>query len=435
VLRPFTADQTQIQECGTRLKCLEQGLGNLAASYGPEAAWGTFDTLVSEGIIDPATCHLSSHKIASGAMIWAKGDLPRVFAAERQDCVGGYLHGVLSELFVGLSSRDAGEISVRAVEVCVDTYQWPDTFKMLDCAHGSGHAMLQHTGYDLPLSLRACELAFPENSGIRDREESRLTCVNGVFMEHFFPSYDVVGKWLDDNDPFVFCRALEDDPALAGYGGGVVTSCWIHSTYSLARIYLQRGDNLDIAGFARACDTLERVPLVNCYIGLGRELSVERDPALLANACGMGRAGGGEVACIFYGAFSFTNSLARIVPDFGVDARALCGRMTREDTIEACWRSFGHYIAYNATIIPGRTDRERVRILWCHRAGRWNFARAQLGESRTIRGSRWEIGSEAACSAPPASHASTAPCTPDHTGCACKTAGRRQICTRRDEYR
>lgn len=361
VVRPFVVDQTQIQECGTRLKCLEQGLGNLAAAYGPETAWAEFDQLIAQRLIDPAACHLSSHMIASGAMIWAKDDLLRVFAGERQDCVGGYLHGVMSKVFDGVSSSEADKIAARVVEVCVDTYRWPDKFKMLDCAHGSGHAMLLHTGYNLPLSLRGCELAFPENSLASDREESRLTCVNGVFMEHFFPSYDVVGKWLDDNDPFVFCRALEEDPALSGYGEGVVTSCWIHTTYSLARIYLQNSN--DIVGFARVCDALETIPLANCYVGLGRELSAERDPAMIVNACGLGRAGGGEVACIFYGAFSLTNNLAGIVSDFGADARALCGRLTREDTLEACWRSFGHYVAYNAPRVPGRTERERCADL------------------------------------------------------------------------
>ena len=360
VVRPFIVDQTQIQECGSRLQCLEQGLGNLAAAYGPETAWVEFDRLIAQGLLDPAACHLSSHMIASGAMIWAKDDLLRVFAGERQDCVGGYLHGVMSEIFIGVSSSEVGEISAQAVKVCVETYQWPDKFKMLDCAHGSGHAMLMHTGYDLPLSLRACERAFPENSPASDREESRLTCVNGVFMEHFYPSYDVVGKWLDDSDPFVFCRGLGVDPALLGYGDGVATSCWIHSTYAMARLYL-RDDN--IVGFAKACDALDGAPLAYCYLGLGRELSAKRDPALVANACGLGRAGGGEVACIFYGAYGFLSALSGIIPDFGTDARALCGRLTREDTLEACWRSFGHYVAYNASFVPGRTDRERCADL------------------------------------------------------------------------
>ena len=356
VVRPFIVDQTQIQECGTRLQCLEQGLGNLAAAYGPETAWAEFDQLIAQRLIDPAACHLSSHMIAAGAMIWAKDDLIRVFAAERQDCVGGYLHGVMSKVFDGVSSSEADKIAARVVEVCVDTYRWPDKFKMLDCAHGSGHAMLLHTGYNLPLSLRGCELAFPENSLASDREESRLTCVNGVFMEHFYPSYDVIGESLDDSDPFAFCRGLDADPALLGYGKGVATSCWVHSTYALTRIYIHDGDN--VVGFAKACDTLETIPLASCYLGLGRELSARRDPALIVNACGLGRAGGGEVACIFYAAFAFTNNLSGLVSDLGVDARTLCGRLTREDTLEACWRSFGHYIAYNAPLVPGRTERE-----------------------------------------------------------------------------
>jgi hypothetical protein len=128
----------------------------------------------------------------------------------------------------------------------------------------------------------------------------------------------------------------------------------------MARLYL-RDEN--IVGFAKACDALDGAPLAYCYLGLGRELSAKRDPALVANACGLGRAGGGEVACIFYGAYGFLTALSGIIPDLGTDARALCGRLTREDTLEACWRSFGHYVAYNASFVPGRTDRERCADL------------------------------------------------------------------------
>lgn len=358
VSRPFAPDQTTVEECGSRLSCLEQALGNVATIYGPATAWGELDRLIAAGEIDPATCHLSSHFIGSGALLWAKGDLIRVLSEERQNCVGGYLHGVMGQLLIGVSTTDAQALAARVVEICVDTYQWPNKFKMLDCAHGAGHAMMLHTGYNLPLSLRGCTIAFPENSSPSERQESRLTCVNGVFMENFYPSYDVIGAWLDYGDPFAFCRELVADPDWRGYKDGVATSCWIHATYALNRIYLQWGDN-DIAGFARACDVLDPIPLSNCYLGLGRELSGRRDPALIANACGLGRSRGGEVACIFYAAFSFTNNLAGLVPDFGSDARSLCERMTRDDTIEACWRSFGHYIAYNAPVIAGRTERER----------------------------------------------------------------------------
>ena len=348
VSRPFVPDQTTIEECGRLLSCLEQALGNVAAANGPKVAWETLDRLIEAGTMDAVRCHLSAHRIGAGAMLWAEDDVAGAFSFYRSDCVDGYTHGAISGLLNNIASSDGPAMAQRIADACLNTYRWPNEMQESNCAHGGGHAIMLQSGYDLPLSLATCHLAFPADS---IAESSALNCVNGAFMENFHPSYDVKGEWLDYGDPFAPCRTLVLDESDE-------LSCWIHTTYALNRISLV-GKTYDVAGFARACDSLDPLPRNRCYLGLGREIAVKRDVSLVVNACGLGRSGGAELACIFQAAYQMTANLSGLIADPGIDTRSLCVRLTNTETAEACWRSFGHFMLYDTAPNISGTIEER----------------------------------------------------------------------------
>lgn len=356
VSRPFVVDETTVESCGENIPCLEQALGNLAALAGPEVAWSELERLTASGQFRPTACHLATHRIGAGTMLWSGGSIEVVLANYRPNCADGYIHGAMDDLLSDLDARDAAGMAARVDEACGDPGDWPNIFEQSNCAHGAGHAMMLHSGYDLPLALDACRDAL-EREELGDEHPVYLGCVNGAFMENYNPSYDVAGRWLDYDDPYATCDEIE-------LGELEELSCWIHATYALRTTYLvERGD--DVAGFAAACDRLEQPMALNrCYLGLGRELGMfGSDPAFVAKSCALGRPLDGERACIFQSAYQQIFLLRGTTDDPARGVRELCGLLAGRPVAADCWRGIGHAAYTDPSHEDPGSPLERCRAL------------------------------------------------------------------------
>jgi len=353
VARPFEPDGTSSIDCGDNVPCLEQALGNVAAAFGPNAAWDELDRLISAGQMPSNNCHLATHRIAAGAMVWTGGSIKAVLAAYRPSCADGYIHGAMDDLLSDLPSNEIGPMAAQIAQTCGDPLDWPNIFEQSNCAHGAGHALMLHSGYDLPLALDACRVALPT---VDDDNTVVLGCINGAFMENFNPSYDVTGSWLDYEDPFAPCRELALSEAEE-------LSCWIHTSYALKTLYLDERDD-DVAGFARACDTLEPLPRNRCYLGLGRELGMfDVDPSFVLETCRLGGDDDSELPCVFQAAYQKIFILRGTTDDPARDVRRLCALLRSGPTAEACWRGIGHAAYTDPSHDATGTPFERCRVL------------------------------------------------------------------------
>ena len=275
VAAAFQPDETTLVSCSDDFACLEQAFGNVAYRRGPKAALGLFRRrLASEPPIE-ADCHRIAHMIGAATLARFHGDVGKALAAGAATCWSGYYHGVVERGLSGVPDEKLGE-AARAL--CADEkLRAGPAFVLYQCVHGLGHGLMITTGYDLPLSLRACD-------GLAARWD-RQSCTGGVFMENLSSSYGVRSRWLRDDDLLYPCDAVAERHKLYCYL--MVTSRILPAV------------RYDWRKTAKICRASEPRWVTTCFQSLGRDASGEtrQSPRAIVRICSL--AGDRERDCVY----------------------------------------------------------------------------------------------------------------------------------------
>lgn len=312
----FVPDGTTLEKCASDdFGCLEQALGNVAYTRGPNPALALVDGRLAEDEAFAANCHRIVHLIGSATLARAHGDVAEAFTLGSPTCASGYYHGILERAFVGVTTR--AELARRAHSLC-------DTgglrrFGYLDrqCRHGLGHGLMIQTGYDLPTALALC-------ASLSTRWD-HLTCSNGVFMENADTRFGFRSRWLDDEDPLYPCRE--------------VTGLDRRHCYARVTTLALRQNGSSYAGAAEMCSSLAEPWSRYCFRGLGRD-AVDFRVVLARTLERCGLASSGEADCLFGAARYVTD---RLGPDGRSGGAALC-RAARAGVRGACFAGVGSAI-------------------------------------------------------------------------------------------
>jgi hypothetical protein len=347
----FEPDETQIEECGDDVACLQQAFGNVAFQDGPRRALALFESrLASDSVVEQA-CHRIVHAIGSASLARSGGDIARTFALGSPTCVSGYYHGILERAFLGVTSP--GKLAASARSLCVSAGMRRHGFLDYQCRHGLGHGLMIQTGYDLPVTLSICARL---GSGW-----DRRACASGAFMENVDTRFGVVSRWLDEDDPLYPCGTV------ATFDG---RSCYLRAAARL--LSFNEGD---FAKTAASCGRL-RDWARTCFQGLGREATdaAPHDPRKTRELCR--RTGSGEADCLFGAARTIANaSGAR-----GVEpARALCAGVS-DGARSECFSGIGLVLGM---LYPTDSAREAacVRIAGRYAGACLEAARAEIDPS------------------------------------------------------
>ena len=120
------------------------------------------------------------------------------------DYAYGCNHGFFEIALVGTEGNQAEAVR----QICENLPAKPLLGKS-SCYHGAGHGIMMTQSHKLYDALSVCdELPF-----------SRVTCYDGVFMEHISGSGrpEVTENWFDDKDPLAPCSIVEDKYKYACY--------------------------------------------------------------------------------------------------------------------------------------------------------------------------------------------------------------------------
>ena len=138
-----------------------------------------------------------------------------------------------------------------------------------DCAHGLGHALLQHVGYaNLSQALALCRQSF------EDDLPNMTFCYNGIFMENSFGTTSKkaqAGHLYKMSDPMYPC----DDKKIMGNDPLAHRMCWITQSLTILdkNIYPQLGGS--IANTAKYCGAF---PLAadrdTCFRSIARQIQM-----------------------------------------------------------------------------------------------------------------------------------------------------------------
>lgn len=178
----------------------ETRLGELLSQAGARAVMnGLLSDSGGGSIID---CHQEAHLIGRlayeqfGASVFQEGDA---------SCHSGFYHGAL-EAF--LAEKGTTNLAKNVENVC-DAF--PTLFGRFECLHGIGHGLMAYENYDLPQTLRVCDLLATDYD--------RNSCYGGVFMENIvaaqgfgaIPGHDTT--WTN-KDPHFPCNAIDQSQSV-----------------------------------------------------------------------------------------------------------------------------------------------------------------------------------------------------------------------------
>ncbi|NRH21069.1 hypothetical protein HOO68_03430 [Candidatus Gracilibacteria bacterium] len=149
-------------------------------------------------------CHDMSHDLGhrayelfgfSRAMTWSNGNIENTSVDDV--CAGGYMHGILEELFL-----HHPELQKNPETVCSNI---PEKHQG-SCYHGVGHGVMFSNKRDVEKSLLACR-TMSNNIFV-------YRCFEGVWMEMFWGDIGHAGSnslgWSID-DPFARCKIAKND--------------------------------------------------------------------------------------------------------------------------------------------------------------------------------------------------------------------------------
>jgi len=206
------------------------------------------------------SCHSEGHDL--GKVIYAQlNNIGEALRTCQKSCYSGCLHGVLMEAFTGFEEEEkmhdhAEEVPTSHRHVAVDDVRGqiegfcdrPEVsrlYKIGDCVHGVGHALMYLSDYDIPKALALCELL----------EDKPLIyyCATGAYMEY------VTLRAAEDAETHSLFYPCDTQPYPA--------ACFRYKmTQVIARHYQQ---NRTFEELVEYCSGLNKAARLGCFHGLG----------------------------------------------------------------------------------------------------------------------------------------------------------------------
>jgi mono/diheme cytochrome c family protein len=291
----FKPDDTKLSDCKGDFACMEQAYGNLAYYEGPQVALRQFTAAIAKPGAVEGNCHRIAHAIGAASLARFKGNVGPAFAAGTAVCWSGYYHGVVERALVGVKDKDLPD-AVRKMCEDPDLRNGP-TFTLYQCVHGLGHGLMIYTAYDLPRSLKTCDM-------LRSNWD-QTSCTGGVFMENLSSSYGVKSKWLKDSDLLYPCDIVAQRHKIY---------CYLMVT---SRILPAVG--YDFAKASKICRKSEKAWIATCFQSLGRDASGQsrQNPDTILTYCKT--AGNLMSDCVYGAARDMSSNYAG-----GEEASVLC---------------------------------------------------------------------------------------------------------------
>lgn len=277
---------------------LRNDLAKILSGKNPRIA---LDALKQKAAADPAisrSCHDLVHELGHEA--YEKyGDFGQAMQYQNDMCNSGYLHGIIESHFA--QSQD---IFDTMQTVCAD-YN-PAKFIGWECYHGVGHGLMYFSENDLPGSLTYCESYTDTNS--------KMACVNGVFMENFNVDQDMhVSKYVNAHDPLSPCAEQKS---------AYKTDCYLYApTYFLS---LHKNEYSQALSW---CKTAEKEFQGSCIAGVGSQTIKENinNPAFVESTCMQGSKD--EISACITGMVGFyINHFGRLN-----EAKQLCNKLEKKN--------------------------------------------------------------------------------------------------------
>ncbi|MDP9491251.1 MAG: cytochrome c [Actinomycetota bacterium] len=247
VVGPFKPNTQRLEGC-IDSDCRRQAFGNVAYREGPKPALDLFEEKQKSDSAVEGDCHRISHMIGAASLQHFEGRVGEALSAGRSTCWSGYYHGVVEHAFMGTPHS---ELPAKSRSICVGDDIRRTSYIAYQCVHGLGHGLMIHTGYDLPDSLRVCDLLTTD--------WDRTSCHAGVFMENISSSYGVKSRWLRDNDLVYPCNVVKERHKLY---------CYLMLT---SRILESNGYNWKKT--VTTCMKSEQAWIATCFQSLGRDAS------------------------------------------------------------------------------------------------------------------------------------------------------------------
>jgi len=194
-------------------------------------------------------CHDEAHDF--GKVLFARTQsVETALAACDNVCTAGCMHGVMMEF---LAPEDAvvtpddhvslNDLESKLHQLCTPE-QLTDEYKLGDCVHGIGHAVMFLSEYDIPTALDACALM--------DTDALEYYCATGAYMEFLTngpavdPADDLFGPC--DDQPFP-------------------SACFRYRIANIMKPYYESGGTFD--ALIDACLALEGTAQSGCFHGIG----------------------------------------------------------------------------------------------------------------------------------------------------------------------
>lgn len=231
-------------------RAVRDGYMNQFVSGDPSSIYAVMDAIEANSAL-ARDCHDMAHDLGhrayelygfSGAMTF--GDPNRLSNTSTDDiCAGGYMHGILEELFL-----HQPELKDAPGSVCAGV----PYINRGSCFHGVGHGLMFANKRDVPTSLTTCK-------SLAHREDAHR-CYEGVWMEMFWGNVEHAGSnslgWTLE-DPLAPCKraGLEEKPA-----------CFLYAHLGYLRTH-----KADYAGMVALCtaNNLEKKDEQFCLKGVG----------------------------------------------------------------------------------------------------------------------------------------------------------------------
>lgn len=215
---------------------------------------------LEEVAADDSVLFRAGHEIAHGVGRFI-AERTEVSASLLARCLGsfraGCFHGMLEQY---VADRGADVPDSLVARICLDSAL--DSVAPIvrsECAHGLGHGLLARHRHALDTGVGAC--------GVLGREDLRVECTDGVFMEFVAANFRTRPQGDDaargDNAPR-FQLSRPDWPC-SEVAPADRPSCW---SYQPVAMLLITGH--DVAAVAETCRTLEGAERRACFRGLGK---------------------------------------------------------------------------------------------------------------------------------------------------------------------
>ena len=176
-------------------------------------------------------------------------------------CSGGYIHGILEEVF-----DHQPELTKDPKSICANIPPGKLDFNLDNCYHGVGHALMFAYKRNITKSIDGCRTLGDANFQMR--------CFRGIYMELFFSDTEHSGpgtlNW-DPADPLQVCKAAPSDARPA---------CFMYVPFGY-----QKTHNDGVPGVITMCTTggLVASDTAKCLLGTGFGTYPGKDFRILAS--------------------------------------------------------------------------------------------------------------------------------------------------------